>query len=222
MDIALTVSTNQFIHFLRSLTGGDVFEIDHQHDLVPLDHVRADEPKLVALEPGRQPQHEREPRVQYHHRSRGELQLAALQRRDGATYFSQIFGMIFLQFVSAATGMAAAAMVFNALRERTSEKRGNLYDHFLKSLTRVLLPLAVVVVVMLMFSGTPQTAGGRDSIVALQGDSVDVSLGPVAGFVAIKHLSTNGGGYYGTNSAHPLGAELIKAKSRERHQTLQQ
>ena len=112
--------------------------------------------------------------------------------------------MIFLQFVSAATGMAAAAMVFNALRERTSEKRGNLYDHFLKSLTRVLLPLAVVVVVMLMFSGTPQTAEGKDSIVALQGDSVDVSLGPVAGFVAIKHLGTNGGGYYGTNSAHPL------------------
>ncbi len=122
----------------------------------------------------------------------------------GATYFSQIFGMMFLQFVSAATGMAAAAMVFNALRERTSEKLGNFYDYFLKSLTRVLLPLSIIVAVLLMFSGTPQTALGKDSIVTLQGDSVDVSRGPVAGFVAIKHLGTNGGGYYGTNSAHPL------------------
>ena len=122
----------------------------------------------------------------------------------GATYFSQIFGMMFLQFVSAATGMAAAAMVFNALRERTSEKLGNFYDLFLKSLTRVLLPLSIIVAVLLMFSGTPQTALGKDSIVTLQGDSVDVSRGPVAGFVAIKHLGTNGGGYYGTNSAHPL------------------
>ena len=122
----------------------------------------------------------------------------------GATYFSQIFGMMFLQFVSAATGMAAAAMVFNALRERTSEKLGNFYDYFLKSLTRVLLPLSIIVAVLLIFSGTPQTALGKDSIVTLQGDSVDVSRGPVAGFVAIKHLGTNGGGYFGTNGAHPL------------------
>ena len=78
----------------------------------------------------------------------------------GATYLSQIFGMMFLQFVSAATGMAAAAMVFNALRERTSEKLGNFYDYFLKSLTRVLLPISMVVAVMLMFSGTPQTSWG--------------------------------------------------------------
>ena len=122
----------------------------------------------------------------------------------GATYFSQIFGMMFLQFVSAATGMAAAAMVFNALRERTSEKLGNFYDYFLKSLTRVLLPISMVVAVLLMFSGTPQASLGKDSIVTLQGDSVDVSRGPAAGFVAIKHLGTNGGGFFGTNSAHPL------------------
>ena len=122
----------------------------------------------------------------------------------GATYFSQIFGLMFLQFVSAATGMAAAAMVFNALRERTSEKLGNFYDYFLKSLTRVLLPISMVVAVLLMFSGTPQTALGKDHIVTLQGDSVDVARGPIAGFVAIKHLGTNGGGFFGTNSAHPL------------------
>lgn len=122
----------------------------------------------------------------------------------GATYFSQVFGLMFLQFVSAGTGMAAAAMVFNALKERTATKLGNFYDYFLKSMTRVLLPLSVVVAVLLMFNGTPQTAAGKDSIVTVQGDSVQVSRGPVAGFVAIKHLGTNGGGYYGANSAHPL------------------
>ncbi len=122
----------------------------------------------------------------------------------GATYLSQVFGMMFLQFVSAATGMAAAAMVFNALRERSAKHLGNFYDYFMKSLTRILIPLSVVVAVLLMFEGTPQTALGKDSIVTLEGDSVQVSRGPVAGFVAIKHLGTNGGGFFGANSAHPL------------------
>lgn len=122
----------------------------------------------------------------------------------GATYLSQVFGMMFLQFVSAATGMAAAAMVFNALRERSATKLGNFYDYFLKSMTRVLLPLCLVVGTLLIFEGTPQTALGKDSMVTLEGDSVQVSRGPVAGFVAIKHLGTNGGGFYGANSAHPL------------------
>jgi len=122
----------------------------------------------------------------------------------GATYLSQVFGMMFLQFVSAATGMAAAAMVFNALRERSATQLGNFYDYFVKSLTRILLPLSVVVATLLMFEGTPQTVLGKDNIVTLEGDSVQVSRGPVAGFVAIKHLGTNGGGFFGANSAHPL------------------
>lgn len=122
----------------------------------------------------------------------------------GATYLSQVFGMMFLQFVSAATGMAAAAMVFNALRERSAKHLGNFYDYFVKSLTRILIPLSVVVAVLLMFQGTPQTALGQDSIITLEGDSAQVSRGPVAGFVAIKHLGTNGGGFFGANSAHPL------------------
>ncbi|MBS1583852.1 MAG: potassium-transporting ATPase subunit KdpA [Bacteroidetes bacterium] len=129
----------------------------------------------------------------------------------GATYFSQVFALLFLQFVSAGTGMAAAAMVFKALRgpadrtgERPAARLGNFYDHFLKSMTRVLLPLSLLVAVLLLLNGTPQTAAGRDRIATLQGDTVEVARGPVAGFVAIKHLGTNGGGYYGANSAHPL------------------
>jgi len=55
-----------------------------------------------------------------------------------------------------------------------------------------------------MINGTPMTMEGKDSIVSLQGDSVQVSRGPVAAFVAIKHLGTNGGGFFGPNSAHPF------------------
>ncbi len=122
----------------------------------------------------------------------------------GASYFTQIFGFQFLQFVSAATGMAAAAMVFNALRERMAFKLGNFYSYFLKSCTRILLPLCLVMAVVQAFNGSPMTFEGKDSLVTVQGDTVAVSRGPVASFVAIKHIGTNGGGFFGANSAHPL------------------
>lgn len=122
----------------------------------------------------------------------------------GASYFTQVFALMFLQFVSAATGMAAAAVVFNALRERTTEKLGNFYNYFIKSCTRILLPICILIATVHIFNGTPMTFKGMDTITSLQGDTMHVSRGPVASFVAIKHLGTNGGGFYGANSAHPL------------------
>ena len=56
----------------------------------------------------------------------------------------------------------------------------------------------------MVFSGTPMTFDGKDTITNLQGETVEVSTGPAAGFVAIKHIGTNGGGFFGTNGAHPL------------------
>jgi K+-transporting ATPase ATPase A chain len=111
---------------------------------------------------------------------------------------------MFLQFVSAATGMAAAAVLFAALRERTSTQLGNFYAYFLRSMSRVLLPLSIIVAVIFLFRGMPMTFEGKDTIINLQGDTVQVSRGPVAAFVPIKHLGTNGGGFFGANSAHPL------------------
>ena len=122
----------------------------------------------------------------------------------GVTYLSQLVGLMFLQFVSAATGLAAAAILFNALKERTTDKLGNFYNYFIKSLTRILLPLSVVVAIIFLFNGMPMTLEGKDTITSMQGDTVQVSTGPVAAFVPIKHLGTNGGGYFGTNSAHPF------------------
>lgn len=123
---------------------------------------------------------------------------------SGASYFTQVYGLMFLQFVSAGTGMAAAAIVFNALKERTTEKLGNFYNYFLKSCTRILLPICILIAAVQIFEGSPMTFKGIDTSVNLQGDTMHVSRGPVAAFVAIKHLGTNGGGFFGANSAHPF------------------
>jgi len=122
---------------------------------------------------------------------------------SGVSYLSQLV-LMFLHFVTAGTGMAAAAVLFMALRERTTDKLGNFYNLMIKSCTRILLPLSIFVASILAFNGTPMTFEGKDTIINMQGDTVQVSTGPVAAFVAIKHLGTNGGGYYGANSAHPL------------------
>lgn len=122
----------------------------------------------------------------------------------GVTYLSQLVGLMFLQFVSAATGLAAAAILFNALKERTTDKLGNFYNYFIKSLTRILLPLSIVVAIIFLFNGMPMTLEGKDTITSIQGDTVQISTGPVAAFVPIKHIGTNGGGFFGTNSAHPF------------------
>lgn len=122
---------------------------------------------------------------------------------SGISYLSQMV-LMFLQFVSAGVGMAAAAVLFAAMKERTTEKLGNFYSFFVKSCTRILLPLAAIVAVILMFSGTPMTFEGKDNITTLQGQSMEVSRGPAAAFIAIKHIGTNGGGFFGANSAHPL------------------
>jgi K+-transporting ATPase ATPase A chain len=121
----------------------------------------------------------------------------------GVSYLSQLI-LMFLQFVSAGTGMAAAVVLFKALKEKASDQLGNFYNLLLISSTRILLPLCILVSTLLSYNGTPMTFEGKDHIVTMQGDTVGVSTGPVAAFVAIKHLGTNGGGYYGTNSAHPL------------------
>jgi potassium-transporting ATPase potassium-binding subunit len=123
---------------------------------------------------------------------------------SGVSYFSQIFALMFLQFVSAATGIASVAVLFNALKNRTTTLLGNFYLYFIKTSIRILLPLSLVVAIILLIGGTPMTFDGKANLVTMQGDSVQVSTGPAAGFVAIKHVGTNGGGFFGANSAHPL------------------
>ncbi|MBD3904063.1 potassium-transporting ATPase subunit KdpA [Chryseobacterium sp. Ch-15] len=121
----------------------------------------------------------------------------------GMSYLGQIW-LMFLQFVSAATGMAASIVIFKAFREKSTEKLGNFYDYFLKSTTRILLPLSFLMGAVMVFQGMPMTFSGKDKMVTLEGKNVEVSTGPVAAFVPIKHVGTNGGGFFGANGAHPL------------------
>ena len=123
---------------------------------------------------------------------------------SGVSYLVQHFILMFLHFVSAATGMAIAIAFFKAFKEKTTVKLGNFWQHFTLSITRILLPISIVVALILAFNGVPASYEGKDQIVSLQGDSVSVSRGPAAPMVAIKHLGTNGGGWFGANSAHPL------------------
>ncbi len=121
----------------------------------------------------------------------------------GMSYLGQLTLMLW-QFISAGCGMAVAGVVFFAMKERTTDKLGNFYFFFVRSSVRILLPIAIIVASLLAFSGTPMTFEGKDAMTTFQGDKVEVSRGPVAAFVAIKHLGTNGGGFFGPNSAHPL------------------
>jgi K+-transporting ATPase ATPase A chain len=122
---------------------------------------------------------------------------------SGVSYLGQLILMLF-QFISAAAGMAICAVVFIAMKEKVTEKLGNFYALFVKSITRILLPLSIVIAILLLLAGTPMTFKGKDQFISLQGDTVQVSRGPAAAMIAIKQLGTNGGGFFGTNSAHPF------------------
>ncbi|MGZ3888156.1 MAG: potassium-transporting ATPase subunit KdpA [Flavisolibacter sp.] len=122
----------------------------------------------------------------------------------GLTYLTQVFVVAFFQFVSAATGIAALFVLFRALRDKVRDKLGNFWVFFVQSITRILMPLALVLAIILAFNGTPTSWKGKDQVLTLQGDSVVVSRGPAAAMIAIKQIGTNGGGWFGANSAHPF------------------
>jgi K+-transporting ATPase ATPase A chain len=123
---------------------------------------------------------------------------------SGLTYFTQLFVVTFLQFASAATGIAVLIGLFDAFKERSVQHLGNFWNYFVKAITRILLPLSIILAVILVFKGSPASFDGKASIVTVEGDSVQVSRGPAAGMIAIKQLGTNGGGWFGSNSAHPF------------------
>lgn len=122
----------------------------------------------------------------------------------GTSYLSQLVVFCFLQFVSAGTGIAVVALLFKGLSNKSGSHLGNFYNLMLKSCTRILLPIAILVAVILLVNGTPMTFKGAEQVITLQGDTVNVARGPVAPMVAIKQLGTNGGGFFGPNSTHPF------------------
>lgn len=123
---------------------------------------------------------------------------------SGATYLSQVFVFMFLQFVSAATSLSIGVAVVRGLASKTASSLGNFYQDFILSLTRILFPLCIIVGILFMANGVPMTFAGPQSVTTLEGTEQIISQGPVALFLPIKELGSNGGGFYGANDAHPL------------------
>jgi len=122
----------------------------------------------------------------------------------GLSYLSQMMAVQFLQFTSAATGISVAIAMIRGFIAR-SKDLGNFYVDFTRSLTRILLPLCFVASLVFVGLGVPQTLTGYERIVStVEGATQTILVGPVASLVSIMQLGTNGGGYYGTNSAYPF------------------
>ena len=123
---------------------------------------------------------------------------------SGLTYFTQLFVIMLFQFITAATGMAAMAGIMKSISVNTTKTIGNFWNFLVLSSTRILLPLSLIVGFILILQGTPMGFDGKMEVTTLEGQEQLVSQGPVAAIVPIKQLGTNGGGYFGVNSSHPL------------------
>ncbi len=118
------------------------------------------------------------------------------------SYFSQLGAIVWLQFVTPACGLAAMLVVIRGLRGQRN--LGDFYLDTIRSLVYVLVPLSLLTGVALVAIGVPMTVGGSVKAQTLEPGGQTIAVGPVAAEVAIKQLGTNGGGFFGANSAHPF------------------
>lgn len=129
-----------------------------------------------------------------------------LQHYAGASAvsnFTQMLVITFLMFTSAATGCAIASGFIRTVAGK-EKSLGNFYVDFTRFLTRVLIPFSVVIGIILIFFGVPESLKGIITVKTLNGGFQNLMLGPIASLEAIKHLGTNGGGFFAANSAHPF------------------
>lgn len=122
---------------------------------------------------------------------------------SGLSYLSQMLDIIFMMFTSAATGYAAC-MAFCRRLVAKSDTLGNFYVDFVRVITRVLMPISIVVAIILVWQGSPQTLSANKTVQTIEGKMQDIALGPVASLESIKHVGTNGGGFNGANSTTPF------------------
>ncbi|HEY7420546.1 MAG TPA: potassium-transporting ATPase subunit KdpA [Gaiellaceae bacterium] len=121
------------------------------------------------------------------------------------SYLSQIAGLAVQQFVSAGVGLAVVAAVIRGVARRGGGVGlGNFWRDLYRSIVYILLPLSIVLAIILISQGVPQTFHGHATATTLQGAHQTIARGPVAGMIAVKQLGTNGGGWYDSNSAVPF------------------
>lgn len=121
----------------------------------------------------------------------------------GLSYFSQMAVIMMMMFTSAATGIVAAIAFIRGLTSK-GKTLGNFFSDFVKAHTRLLIPLALIITLLLVALNVPQTLSPNVQATTLEGETQQIAVGPVASLVSIKHLGTNGGGFFGVNSSHPF------------------
>lgn len=121
---------------------------------------------------------------------------------SGISYLSQMAVIIFMMFTSAATGFSAALAFMRGITGK--KEMGNFFVDMTRIITRVLLPLSIIIGLFLVSQGVPQTLSGTKTITTIEGKFQDIAIGPVAALESIKHLGTNGGGFFSASSAHPF------------------
>ena len=120
------------------------------------------------------------------------------------SYLSQMAGLTTQNFVSAASGMAVAAAVARGLASKQLRTIGNFWADMTRATLYVLLPISIVLALLLVWQGVPQTLDTSLTATTLEGAEQTIAIGPVAGQIAIKQLGTNGGGFFNVNSSHPF------------------
>jgi len=120
------------------------------------------------------------------------------------SYFSQMVGLTFQNFVSAASGMAVLVAVIRGLARHSAATVGNFWVDLTRSVLYILLPLSLVVAVFLVSQGVIQNFDAYREVTTVEGETQVIGMGPAASQVAIKQLGTNGGGFFNVNSSHPL------------------
>ena len=128
---------------------------------------------------------------------------------SGLSYLSQMLVIIFMMFVSAASGYAACVAFIRGLAGKTKDNVGNFFADLVRITTRVLLPFSVLGGLLLVWQGVPQNFSENVIVQTLEGTSQVLAMGPVAALEIIKHLGTNGGGFFGANSATPMENHTI-------------
>lgn len=122
---------------------------------------------------------------------------------SGLSYLSQIFVIIFMMFTSAATGFSVAMAFIRGLSGKVTSL-GNFYVDLTRIITRVLVPFSIIGGLLLVSQGVPQNFMQNVTVQTIEGNYQDIAMGPVAALEIIKHLGTNGGGFFGANSATPF------------------
>jgi len=117
--------------------------------------------------------------------------------------FSQMTAIQFLQWTSAATGICMGIAFIRGFIIG-SKNLGNFHVDFVRTITRILLPMCFIASIVFIVMGVPQTLNASTTVTTVQGTTQSILVGPVASLDAIMQLGTNGGGFYGANAAHPF------------------